>query len=86
MARHVTLEITITVTLEVDEQRPTRVEILGWQFDVAPPQVFRALAWQNRMALWATLRDEIEEFWLSTALESSPDATWNHLLEDVPID
>jgi hypothetical protein len=80
------LEITINVTLKHRSDGPARIEIADWQFDIHPLARYRELNAADRAALWSTLRDEIEEFWMSTALEDDEQATWNYRLEDVDLD
>jgi hypothetical protein len=86
MAEQTSLEITINVTMEHGATGWSEVRIVDWQFNIQPPERFRELPPLHRAALWRKLRDEIDEFWLSTALESDSNAAWNYLLEDVDVD
>jgi hypothetical protein len=88
MEKHMSLEITINVTINRRDREhgPAGIEIVDWQFDVRPPEGFRELSPLDRAAVWSTVRDEIDEFWFQAALESDPDAAWNLLMEDVDLD
>jgi hypothetical protein len=86
MPDRTSLEITITVAITHSPASPTRVDVMDWQFDIQPAERFRELSPQDRAALWSKLRDEIDEFWFSTALEGHEEAAWNYLLEDVDLD
>jgi len=80
MGKQTSLEITINVVIH----HSADIEILD--LNVQPLEQFRTLSAQDRVALWSKLRDEIDEFWLSTALQSDGDAIWNYWLEDVDLD
>lgn len=80
MSKQTSLEVTINVVIH----HAADIDILD--FNVQPLEQFRAMSPQDRVALWSKLRDEIDEFWLSAALESDQDATWNYWLEDIDLD
>jgi hypothetical protein len=86
MNKRLSLEITINIELDANDEIARDIEIVEWQFEVNPPDRFDDLSPVQRAALWSKLRDEIEEYWISAALESSPDATWNRLLEHLDLD
>ncbi|HEX3051585.1 MAG TPA: hypothetical protein VHP83_13070 [Aggregatilineaceae bacterium] len=83
MSQHKSLEITINVTLS--EGNPAVVRIAGWQFDIQPEGSFHDLSSADRAEFWRALRDEIDEFWFSAALDDDEDAAWNYRLEDVDL-
>ncbi len=84
--QRLSLEITINAVLESGADGKWDTEIVDWQFDARPRDDFKQLPPLVRAELWRKLRDEIEEFWLTTALYSSPEAFWNWLVEDVNLD
>ncbi|MBN2303872.1 MAG: hypothetical protein JXQ72_05315 [Anaerolineae bacterium] len=85
MPQQTSLEITVNVVIREAPTGAAEAEIIEWQVNVQPPEAFRALSAAQRAALWSSLRDEIEEYWLGTVLEGDTAATWNYLLEDVDI-
>ncbi|NDJ74763.1 MAG: hypothetical protein GYB65_00775 [Chloroflexi bacterium] len=84
--QRISLEITINVVLEAGEDGKWNTNLLDWQFDASPQEMFKHLSPVARAELWRSLRDEIEEYWLSTALYASPEAAWNWRLEDVNLE
>jgi hypothetical protein len=86
MTHHTSLEITINLAIRQPTGETAEVEIIDWQFDARPPERFRELPAPVRAAIWSKLRDEIDEFWFSAALEDHSRAAWNRLLEDVDLD
>ena len=86
MPKQTSLEITINLTINHTPTGTANVDIVDWRFDIYPPDRFQALTGVDRAEIWRKLRDEIEEFWLSAALENDWEAAWNHRLEDVNLE